>query len=122
MFSRGLEMSYEVMNRYPFPAQAGRPRKPETDQANFSACIRLLSEQCFDATTIDAVATKSGVRRPTIYRRFAVRKVLIEEVVSKILKADVEVVEPDADPKQHILLLVGKNLSYAGRHTGGRHP
>ena len=87
-------------------AQSGRPRKPETDEAIFSACVLLLSRDGFDATTIDAVASESGVSRPTIYRRYADRNELIEAAVTRLLKADVDVIDPSSDPERLVLQLL----------------
>lgn len=48
----------------------GRPRDPSRDQAILEATIELLAEVGYDGTSIDAVAGRAGVSKPTIYRRW----------------------------------------------------
>jgi AcrR family transcriptional regulator len=48
----------------------GRPRDPSCDLAILQATIELLAEVGYDRTSIDAVAARAGVSKPTIYRRW----------------------------------------------------
>ena len=48
----------------------GRPRDPACDAAILQATIELVAEVGYDRTTLDAVATRAGVSKPTIYRRW----------------------------------------------------
>jgi AcrR family transcriptional regulator len=48
----------------------GRPRDPSCDRAILDATIELLAEVGYDRTSIDAVAARAGVSKPTIYRRW----------------------------------------------------
>jgi AcrR family transcriptional regulator len=48
----------------------GRPRDPSYDQSILTATIELLAEVGYDRMTVDAVATRAGVSKPTIYRRW----------------------------------------------------
>lgn len=50
--------------------QRGRPRDPSCDVAILEATIELVAEVGFDRTTLDAVAARAGVSKPTIYRRW----------------------------------------------------
>jgi AcrR family transcriptional regulator len=51
------------------PAPRGRPRDPRRDEAIYGAAIALVAEVGFDGMTLEAVATRAGVSKPTIYRR-----------------------------------------------------
>ena len=51
------------------PAPRGRPRDPRRDAAIYDATITLLAEAGFDGMTLEAVAARAGVSKPTIYRR-----------------------------------------------------
>ena len=51
------------------PAPRGRPRDPRRDTAIYDATITLLAEAGFDGMTLEAVAARAGVSKPTIYRR-----------------------------------------------------
>lgn len=55
----------------------GRPRDPSVDERISRAALELLREQGPEAVHIDGVATRSGVARTTIYRRFRNREALI---------------------------------------------
>ncbi len=61
------------------PRRAGRPRDDTIDARALQAARDLLIEQGFAATTIQAVAERSGVHASAIYRRWSSRYELIEE-------------------------------------------
>jgi AcrR family transcriptional regulator len=52
----------------PLPSR-GRPRDPKRDAAIFEAALSLVAEVGYDRMTVDAVAARAGVSKPTIYRR-----------------------------------------------------
>ncbi|MGN5238265.1 MULTISPECIES: TetR/AcrR family transcriptional regulator C-terminal ligand-binding domain-containing protein [unclassified Rhodococcus (in: high G+C Gram-positive bacteria)] len=57
----------------------GRPRDTSIDERALVAARELLAEQGFEATTIQAVAVRSGVHASAIYRRWSSRIELIED-------------------------------------------
>lgn len=61
------------------PRAAGRPRDTSIDERALEATRELLAEQGFEATTISAIAERSGVHSSAIYRRWPSRVELIEE-------------------------------------------
>lgn len=50
--------------------RAGRPRDPRVDRAILEVTEELLTSEGYDALTIEAVAERAGVSRPTVYRRW----------------------------------------------------
>lgn len=58
----------------------GRPRSPENDRAILSAVKTMLAEEGFEALRFDALARVSGVSRPSIYRRWASKAELLNDV------------------------------------------
>ena len=84
----------------------GRPRNPTTDDAIFEATISLLLVKGLDATTIDAVASQSGVTRPTVYRRYKNKQILIEACVEKILREDVAAPKLSSDPRENVIIMM----------------
>ena len=52
----------------PSPPNRGRPRDPRTRAAILAAARTLLERGGLTAVTIEAISTKAGVSRPTIYR------------------------------------------------------
>jgi len=59
----------------------GRPRSEDVDRAVLEATIELICERGLEAATIEAVASRSGVSRPAIYRRHENRDALVEDAV-----------------------------------------
>ncbi|MFD6857986.1 TetR/AcrR family transcriptional regulator [Rhodococcus sp. NPDC060090] len=57
----------------------GRPRDTSIDERALAAARELLAQQGFEATTIQAVAVRSGVHASAIYRRWSSRIELIED-------------------------------------------
>jgi AcrR family transcriptional regulator len=48
----------------------GRPRDPQRRRAILDAAMALIAEVGYDRMTIDAIAARSGVSKPTLYRRW----------------------------------------------------
>jgi AcrR family transcriptional regulator len=52
-------------------APRGRPRDPARDELILDAAEALVTECGYDRTTVDAIAERAGVGKPTIYRRWS---------------------------------------------------
>jgi AcrR family transcriptional regulator len=62
----------------PEPKQAvGRPRDSRVDHAIASATRELLTERGYAKLTVDAVASRAGIGKAAIYRRFATKQEMI---------------------------------------------
>ncbi len=59
----------------------GRPRSQEAHQAILNATLETLGERGFDGLTFEAVASRAGVGRPTIYRRWKRKEDLVAEAI-----------------------------------------
>lgn len=59
----------------------GRPRNATFDARVLAATRELLTESGFDATTVQAIAERSGVHGSAIYRRWPSRTAIIEQAV-----------------------------------------
>lgn len=55
----------------------GRPREGRVDEAIAAAARALLAEQGYAQLTVDAVATRAGVGKAAIYRRYATKQEMI---------------------------------------------
>lgn len=73
----------------------GRPRDPRTDDAILDAVRELLREQGYNRLSIEGVARRAGVSRPTIYRRWPTKAHLVHEAVYPA--QDVHFAAPDDD-------------------------
>lgn len=61
----------------PGPRGPGRPRDARNDRAILAATRGILGEQGYQGLTIEAVAARAGVGRPTIYRRWPSKPALV---------------------------------------------
>ncbi|HYA44504.1 MAG TPA: TetR/AcrR family transcriptional regulator [Acidimicrobiales bacterium] len=71
----------------------GRPRSEPTRRAILAAAIDLTSESGFDALSMDAIASRAGASKATIYRWWRDKVGLVAEAVNTL--ADEAVAEPD---------------------------
>lgn len=71
----------------------GRPRDAGRDRAILRATLRILQEQGYGGLTIDGVAAKAGVGRPTIYRRWPSKPALV--VAALVQSSRLAVPAPD---------------------------
>jgi AcrR family transcriptional regulator len=63
---------------------AGRPRRPETDDAILSAALALFMEGGLDGASFEQVARRAGVTRATIYRRWSSREALVARALGRL--------------------------------------
>ena len=68
-------------------ATRGRKRDPDIDAAIRAAAAELLAEVGYTALTMEAVAARAGVSKPTLYLRYPSRAVLIFDAIFGKTKA-----------------------------------
>lgn len=66
----------------------GRPRDSSIDDAILDEAARMVVENGYGATTIDAVARAAGTTRPAVYRRYASLAQIVSAAVSSRLVFD----------------------------------
>jgi AcrR family transcriptional regulator len=66
----------------PHAAPRGRPRSERAHQAILEAANQILEERGFVDLTMDEVAQRAGVSKPTIYRRWPTKGTLVFEAFS----------------------------------------
>ncbi|MBW4562403.1 MAG: TetR/AcrR family transcriptional regulator [Mojavia pulchra JT2-VF2] len=62
----------------------GRPRSTQAHQAMLQATLELLAEFGFDGMSIDAIAVRAGVGKPTIYRRYSSKEELVADAIESV--------------------------------------
>jgi AcrR family transcriptional regulator len=62
----------------------GRPRRPGVTDSILDATIELAAEGGLEDLTLDAIAARAGVGRPTIYRRWPSKDALLAEAIEMI--------------------------------------
>src|SRR6478735_3679490 len=72
------------------PSLRGRPRDPKRREAILRAAIELVGEVGYDRMTVEALANRAGVSKPTIYRRWPGGKkdIVIDAIRTKHEAAD----------------------------------
>jgi len=68
----------------PAAPRRGRPRDAQAEQAILQATIAILSEAGFNHLSIEAVAARAGVGKPTIYRRWPSKRELVLDAVDRL--------------------------------------
>jgi AcrR family transcriptional regulator len=68
----------------PPASRRGRPRDARAEQAILHATVAILSEVGFSHLSIEAVAARAGVGRPTIYRRWPSKLELVLDAVERL--------------------------------------
>lgn len=63
---------------------AGRPRSEEAHRAILDATLELLQEVGFSALTVEGVASRAGVGKATIYRRWPSKLPLVVEAFGQL--------------------------------------
>jgi len=69
----------------------GRPRQPETDDAILNAAFTELCLSGYHGLTVDSVARRAGVGKPTVYRRYPGKRQLSEAALASRLSAPASV-------------------------------
>ena len=62
----------------------GRPRSSASHQKILKAALQLLAEVGFEAMSIEAIATRAGVGKTTIYRRYSSKDELVADAIESI--------------------------------------
>jgi AcrR family transcriptional regulator len=65
------------MNAIVDPPRRGRPRDPRAHRAIVDSTLELLAEVGYERMSVDAIATRAGVSKPTIYRRWPAKADLV---------------------------------------------
>ena len=93
----------------------GRPRDPKVDRAILDATIELLGEDGFDGLSIEAVASRAGVGKTTVYRRWPSKIPLVVDALSAMKAHPPATVPDDLSTREALLRAMS---SYTKPHEG----
>lgn len=62
----------------------GRPRSAASHQAMLQSTLALLAEVGYEAMSIEAIATRAGVGKTTIYRRYSSKAKLVADAIESL--------------------------------------
>ncbi|MBD6617187.1 TetR/AcrR family transcriptional regulator [Komarekiella sp. 'clone 1'] len=68
----------------PIKSSPGRPRSGRSHQAILKATLDLLGEVGYERMSIEAIATRAEVGKPTIYRRYASKEELVADAIESL--------------------------------------
>src|ERR1035441_8303986 len=85
--------------------RGGRPRSERAHQAILTAARELLIAEGFAAMRLEHVAARAGVGKATIYRRWASKEELAQELLSQLAAPHIGVVDSD-DTRAEMLAAV----------------
>jgi AcrR family transcriptional regulator len=85
--------------------RGGRPRSERAHQAILTAARELLIAEGFAAMRLEHVAARAGVGKATIYRRWASKQELAQELLSQLAAPHIGVVDSD-DTRAEMLAAV----------------
>lgn len=63
---------------------SGRPRSIHADQAILQATLDLLAEVGYESMSIEAIASRAGVGKTTIYRRYTSKEELVADAIESL--------------------------------------
>lgn len=100
---------------------------PGTREQLLNAAEDLFATQGYAATTIKQVAEQVGIQGPAIYKHFANKRALFEEVLERLFSPFTEMVgegEPDANQarivSQHLENLNASRIAQLATLSGGK--
>jgi AcrR family transcriptional regulator len=97
----------EASNDVPGRRAPGRPRDARRDEAILRATLEILLADGYQALTIESVAGRAGVGRPTIYRRWPSKPALV--VAALVESSRLAVPEVDTGSLRDDLLAVQRH-------------
>jgi AcrR family transcriptional regulator len=99
-------------------ADRGRPRDPAVDESIITATIELLGELGYDGLTVAAVASRAGVSKPALYRRWAEKSQLVVEAMAT--RMPVGPLPDTGDTAADLLVHADYLVTLFGRTPAGR--
>ena len=83
----------------------------QTRDSILNAAESLFSSQGYQATTINQVAGEVGIQGPAIYKHFAHKRALFEEVVERLFAPFTELLEAKLEEEDRQLAIIRQHLA-----------
>jgi AcrR family transcriptional regulator len=99
----------------PAGVRGGRPRSERAHQAILTAALELLIEEGFASLRLEHVAARAGVGKATIYRRWASKEALAQDLLTQLAGPHIEV--PDSGNTRNEMLAAVTNPMRAVTET-----
>jgi AcrR family transcriptional regulator len=105
----------EDQSDLPAAVRGGRPRSERAHQAILTAARELLIEEGFASLRLEHVAARAGVGKATIYRRWASKEALAQDLLTQLAGPHIEV--PDSGNTRDEMLAAVTNPMRAVTET-----
>lgn len=93
----------------------GRPRDAALDTAILRAALDLFITHGVGAMSIEQVARRAGVGKPTVYRRWSTKEQLVADAIERHVTVDIRWPTPEEIGVTPVQDLVRRNISAAAR-------
>jgi AcrR family transcriptional regulator len=100
------------------PKHPGRPRDEKIDVEIVRALFELVEEVGLGAVTIGAIASRAGVSKATIYRRWDSKEELLVDAIAG-LTADTEPPDAGGSVREQLVASIGQVGSFMSQTTAG---
>src|SRR3954462_7346754 len=97
----------------------GRPRDPRRREAILGAAIAFVAEVGYDRMTVDALATRAGVSKPTIYRRWPGGKAEIVVEAIRAKRAEAGILPDTGSLRGDLFAMLGAVISSLDAQVAG---
>ncbi|MEE6261940.1 TetR/AcrR family transcriptional regulator [Plantactinospora sonchi] len=99
------------------PRAPGRPRSIRADEAILEAALDLLAEgSTVEALSIESIASRAGVGKATIYRRWSGKEALLQDALRRLKPPPPE--PPGQSVREDLIMLVGSTGQNADSRIG----
>nr|ABP47474.1 transcriptional regulator, TetR family [Mycolicibacterium gilvum PYR-GCK] len=95
----------------------GRPRDPDADRAILQAALDLFIERGVEGSSIEQIAKRAGVGKPTVYRRWGTKEELIAAAMETLVAEEVGWTSPEAIETRSPHVLVEAAIDSAAAAT-----
>jgi AcrR family transcriptional regulator len=96
-------------------ASRGRPRDPALDAAILTAALELFIAHGITGMSIEQVAKRAGVGKPTVYRRWSTKELLVADAIEAHVGTDLQWPTHDEIALVPPQELVRRNIAAAAR-------
>lgn len=97
----------------------GRPRDPEVDSSIVTASLDVLADRGFARFTVEEVASRAGVGKASIYRRFPDKQALINHALDHI-NDDLPPIPDEGTVKDRLSVMMDRVRRSMGTSHAGR--
>lgn len=99
------------------PRAPGRPRSVRADEAILEAALDLLAEgSSVETLSIESIASRAGVGKATIYRRWSGKEALLQDALRRLKPPPPE--PPGDSVREDLIMLISSTAQHADSRIG----